>query len=58
MSAEAARRVEGMVLFEVYEANGNLLTVSSVIDRSILEPGDTIVRRPWSTAATPEDVKR
>lgn len=50
--------VQGLILFEKYEADGNLLVVTS--DRSALqlEPGDFIVRRPWATAAPPVEVNR
>lgn len=58
MSVTSARRVEGMVLFEVYESNGNLLSVSSILDHTKLDPTDTIVRRPWATSAAPEEVRR
>ncbi len=51
MTVKAPREVEGMVLFEVYEANGSLLYVSSTLDRAALEPGDTVYRRAWATAA-------
>lgn len=49
---------QGLVLFEVYEASGALLYVSSTIDRSELDPTDVIYRRPWATAAEPEQVRR
>lgn len=42
---------QGLVLFEVYEANGSLLLVTSALDRSELEPTDRVYRRPWATAA-------
>ena len=43
----------GLVLFEVYEASGNLLFVSSNLDGWEGEVGDYVVRRPWATAAEP-----
>lgn len=46
-----APRVQGLDLFEHYEANGNLLVVTSDWSTSSVEPGDTIYRRPWATAA-------
>lgn len=45
--------VQGLDLFEVYEANGSLLFVTSALDRSELDPTDVIYRRPWATAAKP-----
>ena len=53
-----APRVQGLDLFEQYEASGELLVVTS--DRSALriEPGDFIVRRAWATAAEPIEVNR
>lgn len=45
-----------MELFEVYEADGSLLYVSSFLDRAQLDPGDFVVRRPWATSAKPTSV--
>lgn len=44
---------DGLVLFEVYEASGNLLFVSSTLEGWEKEVGDYVVRRPWATAAEP-----
>lgn len=44
---------QGLDLFEVYEANGALLLVTSALDRSELQPTDRVYRRPWATAAEP-----
>jgi hypothetical protein len=54
----SAPSVQGLVLFEQYEASGSLLIVTS--DRSALrlEPGDFIVRRPWATSADAIEVNR
>ena len=55
----AAPTPQGLVLFEVYEASGSLLLVTSdstLIDP--LEPGDIMVRRPWATASSHEEVRR
>lgn len=48
---------QGLVLFEVYEKSGELLLVTSALDRNELEPGDFVVRRPWATAAAPEAMR-
>jgi hypothetical protein len=48
---------ESMTLFEVYEASGLLLYVSSVLDKDALQPGDRVYRRAWSTASQPEPVR-
>ena len=55
----AAPQLQGLVLFEHYEKDGSLLVVTS--DASAvqpLKPGDFIVKRPWSTAAEPEEFNR
>ena len=49
----AVPSVAGLTLFEVYEANGNLLFVASILDGWEGEVGDYVVRRPWATAAEP-----
>ena len=46
-----APKVQGLDLFEQYEASGSLLVVTSDSSSLRLEPGDYIVRRPWATAA-------
>jgi len=52
-----APAVQGLVLFEHYEANGALLAVSStVVDLPPMQDGDYVVRRAWATAARPEAV--
>ncbi len=53
-----APAIQGITLFEHYEANGSLLLVTSDASALRLEPGDFIVRRPWATAANPEPVNR
>lgn len=45
--------VQGLVLFEQYEANGSLLVVTSDPSDLRLEPGDFVVRREWATAVPP-----
>lgn len=45
--------IAGLTMFEVYEANGNLLFVASNLDGWEREAGDYVVRRPWATAAEP-----
>ena len=57
MSASAPD-VQGLVLFEQYEANGTLLFVTSDRTALQLEPGDFIVRRPWATAAPAVQINR
>lgn len=49
------RTPEGLVLFEVYEASGALLVVTSDGSeaRAAMEDGDLLFRRPWATAAAP-----
>lgn len=54
----AAPLVQGLELFEHYEADGTLLVVTSDPSSLTLEPGDSVVRRTWATAATPTDVTR
>jgi hypothetical protein len=51
-----APRLQGLDLFEVYEADGSLLYVTSALDRATLEPGDRVYRRVWATAAAPTRV--
>lgn len=53
MSDVTPRVPEGLDLFEVYEANGSLLYVSSFLDSRDFGPSDVIFRRPWATAAKP-----
>ncbi len=53
-----APQVQGLTLFEYYEADGSLLLVTSDSSALRLEPGDFTLRRPWATAATPEPVNR
>lgn len=48
-----APAVQGLDLFEHYEASGALLVVTSDASAISLEPGDFIVRRAWATASTP-----
>ncbi|NGZ99649.1 hypothetical protein G5V59_02635 [Nocardioides sp. W3-2-3] len=45
-----APRLQGLDLFEVYEANGALLLVSSSLPDD-LDPTDRIYIRPWATSA-------
>lgn len=47
----SAPELQGLVLFEHYEASGALLVVTSDASALQLEPGDVIYRRPWATAA-------
>lgn len=49
-----APKVQGIVLFEQYEANGSLLFVTS--DASLIErvDGDQLYKRPWATGAPAE----
>lgn len=54
----SAPTVQGLVLFEQYEASGSLLVVTSDKTALRLEPGDFIVRRPWATAADAVEVNR
>lgn len=56
--ALSAPSIQGLDLFEQYEADGSLLVVTS--DRSALrlEPGDVIVRRAWATAAELIEINR
>ena len=49
----AVPSIAGLTMFEVYEANGNLLFVASNLDGWEEEVGDYVVRRPWATAAKP-----
>jgi hypothetical protein len=51
-----APTLQGIDLFEVYEADGSLLLVTSALDRATLEPGDRVYRRAWATAAVPTRV--
>jgi hypothetical protein len=44
-------RLQGLVLFEVYEATGSLLFVTSDATLIKREPGDVVIRRPWATAS-------
>ena len=53
-----APRLQGLDLFEQYEASGHLLVVTSDRSELGLSPGDFIVRRRWSTAAEPVEVRR
>ena len=53
-----APKVQGLVLFEQYEASGDLLVVTSDKSSLRLEPGDFIVRREWATACDPDEVNR
>ena len=53
-----APEIQGLVLFEHYEANGSLLVVTSDKAALRLEPGDFIVRRAWATAAEAIEVSR
>lgn len=48
--------LQGLDLFEIYEANGALLLVTSALDRTELGPTDRVVRRPWATAAAPVSI--
>lgn len=50
--------VQGLVLFEQYEADGSLLLVTSDATTLRLEPGDFIVKRPWATASPAVEVNR
>ena len=50
--------VQGLALFEQYEADGSLLLVTSDATDLRLEPGDFIVKRPWATASPAEEVNR
>jgi hypothetical protein len=43
--------VQGLDLFEVYEASGALLLVTSDATLADLQPGDVMIRRPWATSA-------
>lgn len=47
-------RLQGLDLFEVYEAGGQLLVVTSDLTSVNVQPGDVVIRRPWATAATPK----
>lgn len=49
--------VEGMEMFEIYEANGSLLYVSSALNVEDLQASDVVYRRAWATAAKPVLVK-
>lgn len=53
------RTPEAMVMFEVYEADGSLLVVTSdaTAARDAMEPGDRIYRRAWSTPIAPEALR-
>lgn len=42
---------QGLDLFEVYEATGALLLVTSDATLAELQPGDVMVRRAWATSA-------
>lgn len=53
-----APRMQGLDLFEHYEASGALLVVTSDKRALRLEPGDFIVRRPWATSAPAVEVNR
>ena len=53
VNTHAPRTPEGLVLFEVYEANGSLLAVSSFLPDD-LDRTDVVYRRPWATAAQAE----
>lgn len=60
-NTESGRTVptpQGLVLFEVYEANGALLLVTSDATLIEVEAGDYVVRRPWATAGGYEEVRR
>lgn len=53
-----APQVQGLDLFEQYEASGELLVVTSDASALRLEPGDFIVKRVWATAADPVEINR
>lgn len=44
-----------ITMYEVYESNGSLLFVASYLDRSGLEPGDTVYRRTWTPTGPLEE---
>lgn len=48
---------QGLVLFEVYEASGSLLLVTSDSILIHTEPGDRVIRRPWATASGYDEVR-
>lgn len=50
--------MQALDLYELYERDGHLLAVASdVASLPPLRRGDQIVRRHWSTGATPEFIK-
>lgn len=51
------RDVEGLPLYEVYEATGQLLLVTSTLPDD-LEPSDVVYQRPWATAMPPDRCAR
>ena len=51
-------RARTLHLFEVYEADGSLLVVTSDLTSVDRQPGDRIVRRPWFTSDEPAEVIR
>lgn len=51
---ETPRTPEALVLYEQYEADGNLLLVTSDVTLLDLAPSDSLVRRMWSTGNEPE----
>lgn len=53
-----APELQGLVLFEQYEADGSLLVVTSDATALRLKSGDFIVRRPWATSAPAEEISR
>ena len=53
-----APEMQMLELFEVYEADGSLLMVTSAASHIRLEPGDVVYRRVWSTCAEPVEYNR
>lgn len=54
---DAVPKVQGLDLFEVYEAGGGLLLVTSDATLAELQSGDKMVRRAWATSAEVKAVR-